>query len=131
MARRGGRNRLGGLSQTQAAALRRYMDDAKKLPEPSEEWLRINHDIGKGALNAFHQTGVITKLHVDEEQWTRYYWRTKQGVREWLEQRLENRTSTPCDNATGFHTIEPGVYTCTDSECDCRMDRETVKEVFA
>lgn len=127
---RGGRNRLGGLSQTQAAALRRFMDDAKKLPDASEEWLRVDHDISRGALNSFHQTGIIKKLHVDEEELTRHYWRTKQGVHAWLEKRLENRTSTPCENATGFRTIEPGTYTCTDDDCDCRMDRDTVEEVF-
>lgn len=119
------------LTHTQANAVRKYLDDAKKLPEHGEEWLRIEIGLSKGALNAFSRAGIIKPQDRDEENPSRRYWMTADGIGEWVDFHYRKQDHTPCENATGFHTIEPGVYTCTDPDCDCRMDRETVKEVFA
>lgn len=125
------RRRKGGLSQIQASALQRRFDDAAKLPEHGETWL--GHEIGLdgGAIRLFSQVGIIQKRGYEEDGAYAHYWETKQGVREWLESRIENRDTTPCGQATGIRTIEPGTYTCTCEGCDCRMDRETAEAVFA
>lgn len=129
---RGGRRRTGGLSHVQASALRRRFEDAVKLPPHGEEWLGKEVGIGGGAIRLFSQVGVIQKCGYEDDDTYAHYWETKQGVRDWLESRIENRDTTPCGHATGIRTIEAGTtFTCTDDSCDCRMDRETAEAIFA
>lgn len=107
------------------------MDDAAKLPEHGETWLGKEVGLDGGAIRLFSQVGVIQKRGCEEDEAFAHYWETKQGVREWLDSRIENRDTTPCGHSTGIRTIEPGTYTCTCEDCDCRMDRETAEAVFA
>ena len=125
------RRRKGGLSQIQASALQRRMNDAAKLPPHGETWIGNEVGVDAGAIRLFSQVGIIQKRGYADEEAYAHYWETKQGVHEWLEKRLENRDTTPCGHSTGIRTIEPGTYTCTYEDCDCRMSRDEAKQVIA
>lgn len=113
-------------------AVRRYWQVAERLPEPGEKWLAREADIDTGALKLFQRSGVIEKHEREDGPGDCHYWETSEGVREFVEQYIEGKTRTPCGRATGVRTITAGEeYTCTDPECDCRMDRKTAEEVVA
>lgn len=118
--------------QFDSAVLRRFRFEALKLPPAGDKWLRIDTEIDHAALVAFHKSGVVEKLHRCDDNPTRAYWETAQGVYEYAQDRFGDLDTTPCGHATGVRTLEAGeTYTCTDESCDCRMNRETALEVVA
>lgn len=119
------------LGRFQIGAIQRYPEAAAKLPEHPEEWYNRDVDLTVAQLEKFREAGVIQTVRVDYDRSTRpYVWKTYPGVPRYAKRWLENQERTPCDNATGIRCVESGeVYTCTDDECDCRMDRETAEEV--
>lgn len=125
-----GTDRDNGIGLHQRAAVQRYPMEAQKLPDVGEEWRRIEIGLDQAALTTFHRNGVVERVRRDPQQVKRSIWQTKKGVTGWVEEHTSEPT-TPCGHATGIHTIEPGTYTCTDDDCDCRMDRETAMEVVA
>lgn len=111
--------------------LRRFRFDALKLPPAGDTWLSDQKDISHPALVAFHHAGVIRKIELDDDQPTRAYWETTQGVHEYAQEEFGDLDTTPCGNATGVRNLGEDGFTCLDDDCDCRMTRETAKEVVA
>ena len=124
-----GTDRTNGVGMLQRAAIQRYPLEAQKLPADGE-WLRVDIDLDQGALTAFSRNGVVKKTRADPSQSKRHYWTTMKGIVEWVETHT-TEPNTPCGHATGIRTIEPGTYTCTCEDCDCRMSRDEAKEVIA
>jgi hypothetical protein len=117
------------VGRTAAATLMGRPDAALKLPPASDgAWLRADIGIEQSALSAFHQAGAIEAVGSDGN---RNRWQTKQGVAEWVEDKIAGRTTTPCGCSTGIRTIEPGTYTCRNDDCDETFGRETAEEVVA
>lgn len=124
-------DRSAGLGMQERAALQRYPMEAQKLPAKGETWMRAHIDLHHGALNAFHKAGVIRKVRRNNADNDAWHWEATAGVAEWVDTHIQDPT-TPCGHATGVRTITAGEeYTCSDPECDCRMDRETAEEVVA
>lgn len=128
----GGRRARGrtGLDRYQVEAVRRFIDEAQKLPAAGHgEWKAPDVGISGGTLKAFDAAGVVEKVE-RQTNGSPSTWRSVAGVRDYAQTVSERRTTTPCGNATGFTTIEAGeVYTCNDDACDCRFGREVALEV--
>lgn len=100
-------------------------------PHPETyEWSEIEGPT-RSQFHTFRNAGIIKPV---ERRCTRgsksALWQTHEGVAEWLEFYDDTPDYTPCGNATGIRTIQPGEYTCNDDRCDCRMDRQTAEEVL-
>lgn len=128
---RGEHHHADQLSTHIVSTLREYNYEAKQLPPSDEMWLRSELGLEQGPHQAFADCGAIQKAERDGLQHTRHYWRTGEGVYEWVQNHIETQNWTPCGHATGIRTIEPGTYTCTDDACDCRMSREEAEAVIA
>lgn len=118
------------LDRYQFQAIRRYLNAALKLPDPDEEWTADEIGVKGGTITAWERSGVIQQVEPAGND-TNCVWETTPGARAYAHDIADGRTTTPCGNATGFRTIEPGTYTCSSDDCDCRFDRETAKEVTA
>lgn len=126
--RRGG----GPRREFDSDVLRRFRFDALKLPPAGDTWLSQETGVSHPALVAFHKAGVIRKVELDDDQPTRAYWETVDGVHSYAQERFGDLDTTPCGNATGIRTIEAGeTYTCTCDGCRCRMGRKTAEEVVS
>ena len=125
-------DRRGQLSQGQKKAMRRFDNDALKLPPNPEEWKAKEVGIGHGALSVFHQSGIVETVgrYNTENGDARHLWRTKPGMVEWVDDNIAVLPRTPCGCSTGFRTISAGeTYSCTNDDCDIRFDRETAEEL--
>lgn len=129
------RRRESSLSGSMARTLQAYPEVAKKLPEPSETWKASDHDIRGSTLVRLHRTGVVRKAGREDGANGTYYWRTADGVHEWVDSHLDddNRGTTPC-GATGVVNLGNGWFTCNDNECTqwaCLFDEATAREVVS
>lgn len=129
VAMRGEHHDRGQLSPQMASTLKRFQEAARKLPPSDETWLRVDIEIGRGPQRAFSRAGLIKKIE-RKEHTTKHYWKTTQGVYDWIQRHIETQTYTPCGKSTGIRTIEPGTYTCTHDDCECRMSRDEAEEVI-
>ena len=114
----------------EVGAIRRYPNEAKKLPSPLETWTRSEIGIDEGALVTFSLAGVVEKAGRASTTHEIHYWRTADGVREWVEEYHANRETTPCGYATGIVNLGDDEYTCSYEDCDCRMTRAEAREVI-
>lgn len=116
-----------------ANVLKNNKEAAAELPPHPEtyHWADVE-DVTHSQLHTFRHAGII---QVVEPRCSRNdhttLWKTHKGVADWLEYHDDTVDGTPCGNATGIRTIQPGTYTCSCDDCDCRMDRETAEQVIA
>ena len=111
-------------------ALQAYQLEAEKLPPHGYKWRSCQIRLSTAAVKRFARAGVIQKVGKGNPKKNRAIWMTTPGVYEWVQDTIAGADRTPCQNATGIRNLGDGEYTCLDEDCDCRMDRETVEEVF-
>ena len=110
---------------------------AYKLPSPdeAEPQAALRERMSLSEFRLCTNIGALVKAEDLAEDPTTdasgYTWTTPEHVHEWIAERIDEPTTTPCGNSTGVRCVESGeTYTCTDDDCDCRFDRATAEEVL-